>query len=138
VIEQARTRKDVTEYLRRSALPPPDPPHELEGQLVRVRGEAAVYYVERGAARAVQHRELVELFDHKPLEIEHEVLDGLPKGMPLFAVHERFGSTYLPINGTRRPIQLGMLFTVVDDLALEALKPDTRTVHWYPGAGRGL
>jgi hypothetical protein len=138
VSEQLKARKDVIEYLRQTASPPPYPPHELEGQLVRAPYEAAVYYIERGAARPVQHRELLELFDHQPVQIEREVLDRLPRGLPLFAVHERFGGTYLPINGARRPIQLGLLFTVVDDNAFEALQLDARSIHWHPGAGPKL
>jgi hypothetical protein len=135
--EQLRLRRDVAEYLRQSALPAPEPEHELEGRLVRVRGEKPVYYVERGTARPVRHRELLSLFDHEPIEIEPQVLATMPPGMPLFAVHERFGGTYLPIDGTRRPIQLGLLFTVVDDQALNTLTLDDRPIEWHPGADPG-
>jgi hypothetical protein len=135
---QLKLREDVSAYLAQSALPAREPPHELEGQLVRVGGEPAVYYVERGAARALQHHALLELFDQPPVQIERHVLDSLPRGIPLFAVHERFGGTYLPINGTRRPIQFGVALTVFDDPPATSLSRDDRLIHWYPGAGPGL
>jgi hypothetical protein len=133
-----KARLEVGAYLRGLASPPPAPAHELEGRLVQVRGDAAVFYVERGMARPLVHRALLELFEQPPERIEREVLEALPRGVPIFVVHERLTGTFVLIDGVKRPVQIGLPFTVLDDLSLEHLSVDSRPVHWYPGAGPGL
>jgi hypothetical protein len=127
----------LRDYLRELAAPPP-PPHELDGRLIRQPGEAAVYYVERGAARGVPHRELLQLFEDEPIEIDHEAFASLRQGVPLFVVHERSGATYLVIEGTRRSLGLGLPLASQYDATLDVLAEDGRVIHWYPGAGPGL
>jgi hypothetical protein len=132
------TPPQLTDYLQRAALPGPTPAHEFEGRLVRVRGEAAVFYIERGIARRVVHRRLLELFPAPPTDIEREALAGVSEGLPMAAVHELSGGTFILIDGTKRPLLTGLPLTVTDDGSLDDLPLDNRPVHWYPGAAPGL
>jgi hypothetical protein len=125
----------MTEYLRQVSSPAPQPPHELEGQLVRVPGEAPVFYVERGTARPLMHRDLLELFDEPPRAIDRDDLVSLPPGVPIFAVHERFVGTFILIDGMKRPVQLALQLVACDDTILADVPVDNRPVRWYPGAG---
>jgi hypothetical protein len=131
---QREALHDVAAYLRESTAPRPKPPHALEGRLVRVHGEPAVYYIERGAARVLRHRALTQLFDHRPVEIERSALDRLPRGMPLLAVRERFGGTYLPVDGTKRPLTIELPLTILDEPPASTLRRDERTISWFPKA----
>lgn len=134
----SKVEEQVAEYLRQAATPPADREHELEGHLVRVRGDAAVFYVEHGAARPLGHRGLLELFDEAPQEIEREALAGLHVGMPLTVLHERSGRMFILLGGKKRPVLMGLPTAVVDDGVLGGVPLDSRPIHWYPGSGPGL
>jgi hypothetical protein len=126
---------NASEYLRQTASPPTQPRHEFDGRLVQARGDAAVYYVERGAARLLSTRALLQLFDEPPIRIEQETLDSLPAGVPIFAVHEPLVGTYILIDGAKRPVMLGLQLAVIDE-PTDHIALDPRAVRWYPGAER--
>ena len=84
----ARAQWEVAGYIRSLTVPEPEPLHALEGKLLRTPGNA-IYYIERGSARPVEHPGLLILFDHEPVEVEPEVIAELSRGAPLAIVHER-------------------------------------------------
>lgn len=127
-------RWQAEQYLREALQPPPDPPHPLEGQLVRVPGERGQYLVERGRARHVTHRLLSAMFGDRPHDVDPGTFAQLLPGMPLAAVHDRRTGLHLLLGGRRVPLRMGIRAAAVDDLPLQALPVEEAALDWFPGA----
>ncbi len=117
---------EVAAYLRGRAFPLADPPHPLEGSLIRPRGEADVFYVERGEARQVVHPGLLALFEHEPAEVEPNLVLALPRGLPLCAVQGPLTAPCVLLDGRRVTVRLAMPVVAVEDPALAELPADER------------
>jgi GT2 family glycosyltransferase len=116
------THWEVAEYLRQVHHPSGESRHPLDGRLVRARGEPAVYYVERGAARAVGDPRLLTPALGQPLEIEAEELARLPRGPRVCVVHERLTGPYVLLDGRKHRVSLPLPVAELDDLALAGLE----------------
>jgi glycosyltransferase involved in cell wall biosynthesis len=131
---EVAARWQADQYLREALQPPLDPPHPLEGQLVRVAGERGQYLIERGRARRVTHRALSAMLGGHPREIDPDTFAQLPTGMPLAAVHDRRAGLQLLLGGRRVPLRTGIRAAAVDDLPLQMLPEEDAPVDWFPGA----
>jgi hypothetical protein len=121
-------------YIRDAAKAPPDPPHPLEGELIREQGGRAVFLVERGAARHVTHKALIAHLRLRPSEVSPEELAALPRGLPLGLIQSHgAGQLYLLIGGRSVPVRLGLPGPTIASSAVEDL-PGAEPLDWFPGA----
>jgi hypothetical protein len=122
-------------YVRQAAEPPPADPHRLEGRLVRERGTAAVFYIERGRARWITHRDILGLVEGDVAELEPGELAAIPPGLRVGVVHDGQAGIYVLIDGHKLPVNLGLPVAPIDSQALSRLPLAERPLPWFPGAG---
>jgi len=120
----------VDQYARE--LDEPSPPHRHEGGLVRERGTASVFYIERGRARKLTHRRMTELIGGQIAELEPDELASIPRGLPIEAVHDGRMGICLLIDGHRRPLDLGIPVRSVAPDALGRLPVEGPEFPWLP------